>query len=87
MSKENFSSIKSLFEPAMQLNVSTSFIHPLATQDPMRRFQPANGVTGKSVSKDHVTGPGNPIGGSQEIGRKSDQPELMADSAELTDCK
>ena len=73
----------------MQPKVSTSYlsINPLATQDPMRRFQPANGVTGKSESKDHVTGPGNPIGGRQEIGRKSDQPELMADSAELTDCK
>ena len=67
----------------MQLKVSTSYLktNPLATQDPMRRFQPANGVTGKLEREDHVTGPGNAIGGSQEIGRKSDQPELMADSA------
>ena len=73
----------------MQPKVSTIYlsINPLAIQDPMRRFQPANRVTGKSESEDHVTGPGNPIGGRQKIGRKSDQPKLMADSAELTDCK
>ena len=55
---ENFSRIKMIFEPALQLKVSTSLTHinPLATQDQVRDAQPTNGTPGELNTRDHVTG-------------------------------
>ena len=78
-SKENFSRIRTFFEPALQLKVSTYLtnINPLATQDQVRDAQPTNGTPGELNTTDHVTGNWKLIGPIEEIGNLGSQSDNL----------